>query len=117
MRTLVLMHNRKPVMTSVTPGPIKARINEWPDDDVDLYEVWSAPVDYSHLPAFDNTTEFAKTWAMECEFGSGIEPDQYLAPVPAFVVHHARAELIRIWQRRMAQRDPEFLPDPTRVAA
>ena len=73
MRNLVLMHNGKPMMTSVTPGPIKARILEWPDDDADLWTVHEVPVDYSHLQPADITEQFALTWALEYRFGDGIE--------------------------------------------
>lgn len=117
MRNLVLLHNGKVVMTSITAGPIKARIQEWPDDDVDLYQVYSAPVDYSHLPAFDDTESFAKTWAHEVEFCDGIEPHDYLAKVPPFVRHFAGATLTTLWQRWMAETDQSFIPGPIRQVA
>jgi hypothetical protein len=117
MRTLILMHNDKPMMASITAGPIRARILEWPDDDADLYRVWEVPTDYSHLPAGDITEQFAITWSMEFGFGDGIEPEDYLAPFPAFVRAAVRDKLARQWQRRMAEADPNFVPAVLRSVA
>jgi hypothetical protein len=111
MRSLVLHHEGAPLLVASTAGPIKQRIGEYPPDDVELFRVWSVPTnDDSVMPAFDITEQFAKTWALECAFGPGTEPHEYLAPIPAFVREHAGAELIRIWQRRRAETDADFMP-------
>lgn len=111
MRSLVLHHEGAPLLVSSTAGPIKSRIAEYPPDDIELFRVWSVPTDDDSMaPAADITEQFARTWAIDCTFGPGSEPHEYLAAVPPFVVHHCRAELIRIWQRRRAQADEAFMP-------
>lgn len=100
MRALVLHHEGAPLLVSFTAGPIKQRILELPPDDAELFQVWSVPTDETYAPAQDITVQFAKTWALECAFGPGTEPSEYLAPVPRFVEHNCRPELIRIWMRR-----------------
>lgn len=117
MRSLVLHHEGAPMLVSMTAGPIKARILEWPDDDADLFRVWSVPTDDSHTPAHDMTEQFAATWAKEFRFGLGIEPHDYLAPFPAFVRHHAERVLIGQWQSTVARADAEFIPNPMRRAS
>ncbi len=72
-----------------------------------IFEVWPSE---SLRPTTDVTVDFAKSWAIECQFAPGTEPHEYLADVPAFVLLHARDELIRIWQRRMAETDQSFMP-------
>lgn len=98
MRMLVLCHEGAPMLASVTPGPIKARILEWPIDDADLFQVWSVPADDSHAPAFDNTENFASEWAREFTWGDGIEPHDYLAPYPAFIREAIGAKLAEQWR-------------------
>jgi hypothetical protein len=66
------------MLVSVTAGPVKDRILAWPDDDADLWSIWSVPVDDSMTPAQDITKQFAETWAME--FGA--------KPLPAFIAAH-----------------------------
>jgi hypothetical protein len=120
MRILVLHHEGAPLLASFTAGPIKERILELPPDDADLFAVFEVPTDGSMMPSRDITEQFAKTWAIECEFGAGAEPEVYLALCPAFVLHHCRDELIRIWQRRRAAADESFMPavlSSARVAA
>jgi hypothetical protein len=72
------MHEGAPMLVSITARPIKDRIAEWPDDDADLWSVWSVPADDTMTPAHDITAQFAKTWAMDLKPG----------PVPAFVAAH-----------------------------
>jgi len=103
-RNLVLLHDRRPMMTSITPGPIRARILEWPEDDADLFTVWSVPIDDSMAQPHDITQQFALDWAAQLQFGDGIEPHDYLAPIPAFVRHACGAKLDAIWRSRMEQR-------------
>lgn len=111
MRTLVLMHNGKPMLTSITAGPVKRRILEMPDDDADLFAVWSCPTDDSlNLPA-DITQEFALTWAKEFRFGEGIEVADVLAPLPAFIRAVAGDKLIARWQAEIISALPN-LPNP-----
>ena len=110
MRSLVLMHEGAPMAVDISAGTIRQIIADHPADDVDLWSVWECPPAGSMQPSRDITEQFAKTWAIECEFGPGGEPHEYLAPIPAFVVLHARVELIRIWMRRQAQRDENFMP-------
>ena len=115
-RRLVLMMSGVPMMQSLTAAPIKARILEWPDDDADLFQIWTVP-EFSHLPASEITCEFATTWAIEFSFGDGIEPEDYLAPFPAFVRIAAREKLIHLWQKRMAERDDGFIAAVLRSVA
>ena len=103
-RNLVLLHDRRPMMTSITPGPIRARILEWPEDDADLFTVWSVPIDDSMAQPHDITQQFALDWVAQLQFGDGIEPHDYLAPIPAFVRHACGAKLDAIWRSRMEQR-------------
>ena len=110
MRYLVLMHEGAPMAVDTFAGPLRKIILDHPADDVDLWSVWECPPADSMQPSRDITGQFAKTWAIECEFGQGTEPHEYLAPIPAFVVLHARVELIRIWMRRQAQGDGGFMP-------
>jgi hypothetical protein len=112
MRSLVLLHEGAPMLISITASPIRKRILEMPDDDADCFTIWSVPADESlNLPA-DITAQFAETWAMEFEFGDGIEPAEYLAPFPAFVRELARDKLISKWQAQIID-----LPNPLRKAS
>src|SRR5690349_14015893 len=98
MRSLVLMHEGAPMLVSSTAGPIKRRILEMPEDDADLFTIWSVPTDDSmNLPA-DITEQFALTWAMEFQFGDGIERDEVLAPYPVFIREIAGDKLLAKWQ-------------------
>lgn len=122
MRTLVLLHDNRLMMASITATPIRARILEWPEDDAELFAVSEVPTDYSHLPPADITEQFAMTWALEFQFGEGIEPHDYLAPFPAFIRANCEERLTTIWQRRMAQRaqaasEGDFIPNPLREVA
>jgi hypothetical protein len=110
MRYLVLCHEGAPMAVDTFATSLRKIILDHPADDADLWSVWEVPPVGSMQPSRDITAQFAKTWAIECEFGRGTEPDQYLAPIPAFVLEHARDELIRIWQRRRAQHEPDFMP-------
>lgn len=115
MRTLVLMHEGAPMRLDIFPGPLREMITDHPDDDVDLWSVWSVPPVGSMASSFEMTADFAGTWAMEMATCATL--DHHIASAPAFVVLHARAELIRIWQRRMAERDENFVPVMLRSAA
>lgn len=117
MRSLVLLHEGAPTLVSVTAAAIKQRILEMPEDDADLWQVWSVPSDDSLAPAFDNTGQFALTWALEFEFGDGIEPHDYLAPFPAFIRLAVPDQLTRRWELWMAGRDQNFVPNPVRKVA
>jgi hypothetical protein len=111
MRSLVLMHNGKPMLTSITAAPVKRRILEMPDDDADLFAVWSVPADDSlNLPA-DITEQFALTWAKEFRFGDGIEKAEVLAPFPAFIREIAGDKLLAKWQADIVAALP-ILPNP-----
>lgn len=109
MRSLVLHHEGAPLLVASTAGPIKKRIGEYPPDDVELFRVWSVPTDDdSMMPALDITEQFARTWAMELATGATLEA--HIAAAPAFVVHHARGDLVKLWLRRAAEADPQFIP-------
>lgn len=111
MRSLVLMHEGAPVLTSVTATRIRRRILEMPDDDADLWQIWSVPSDDSlNLPA-DITEQFALTWAMEFPFGDGIEVAEVLAPFPAFIREIAGEKLMAKWQASIVEALP-ILPNP-----
>jgi hypothetical protein len=110
MRSLVLQHQSVPMLIEYTAGPIRQRILDYPPDDVELWNIWEVWPSETMRPSVDITVDFAKTWAMECAFEPGTEPDQYLRSVPAFILEHAREELIRIWQRRRAEHEPDFMP-------
>jgi hypothetical protein len=112
MRSLVLLHEGAPMLVSIGASSIRKRILEMPDDDADLFAIWSVPSDDSlNLPA-DITEQFALTWAMEFEFGDGIEPAEFLSPFPAFVREIARDKLIAKWQAQIID-----LPNPLRKAS
>lgn len=119
-RRLVLMMSGAPMMQSLTVTPIRVRILEWPDDDCDLFQVFTVP-EFSHTPAFDITEGFAENWGREIVndhgFGGGIEPEDYLAPLPAFVRTAAREKMVLLWQKRMAERDANFMPAVLRSVA
>jgi hypothetical protein len=66
------------MLVSITAGPLRDRIVEWPDDDADLWQVWEIPPMESMLPSSDITKQFAETWAKE--FGA--------KPLPAFIAAH-----------------------------
>lgn len=102
---------------SITAGGIRRVILEWPTDDCDLFRVFSVPDENSTNPAEDITERFALEWAMEIQFAEGIEPHDYLAPFPAFVRANCEERLTTIWQRRMAEADRNYLPDPVRQVA
>lgn len=108
MRHLVLMHEGDPVAVDTFAGPLRQIILEHPADDVDLWSIRSVPPTGSYAPSLDVTQQFAATWAMELATGDTLE--QHIAQAPAFVVEHARADLVRIWQRRQAESDQNFIP-------
>jgi hypothetical protein len=110
MRYLVLTFEGAPMAVDISAGQLRQIILDHPADDVDRWSVWEVPPTGSMQPSSDITEQFAKTWALDCNFDPGIEPGEYLRSIPAFVVEHARAELIRIWQRRRAEVDPDFIP-------
>lgn len=112
MRNLVLHHEGAPLLVASTAGPIKKRILEYPEDDADLFRVWSCPTDDDSLmPALDITEQFALTWAMEFSFGDGIERADVLAPYPAFVREIAGDKLIAKWQAEIVAALP-ITPNP-----
>lgn len=108
MRHLVLMHEGDPIAVDTFAGPLRQIILDHPDDDTDLWSVRSVPPTGSYAPSIDITAQFASTWAMELATGDTLE--QHLAGAPAFVVHHARRDLVKWWLRRTAQRDENFVP-------
>jgi hypothetical protein len=120
MRYLVLCHEGAPMAVDTFASTLRKIILEHPDDDVDLWSVWQCPPAGSLTQSVDITEQFARTWALECQFEPGNEPSEYLRSIPAFVSHHARAELIKIWMRRTARQDDGFMPavlTEARVAA
>lgn len=117
MRTLVLLHDNRLMMASITAIPIRARILEWPEDDAELFAVWEVPTDYSHLPPADITEQFALTWALEYRFGDGIDVADVLAPFPAFIRVTVGDKLMAKWRADMTAHAPIELPNPLRRAS
>lgn len=116
MRTLVLCHEGAPMAVDQFAGPLRRIILDHPDDDCDLWQVWSVPPHESHAVSEDITERFALDWAGEIindvGFSDGIEPHDYLAPFPAFVREVARDKLVAKWQAQIID-----LPNPLRKAS
>lgn len=108
MRHLVLCHEGAPMAVDTFAGPLRKIITEHPPDDVELWSIWEIPPTGSFAWAGDITKQFARTWAMELSTGATLEA--HIAAAPAFVVHHARVDLVRLWLRRTAEADPQFIP-------
>lgn len=107
MRHLVLCHEGAPMAVDTFAGPLRKLIEDHPADDVDLWSVWSVPPIGSMAPSVDITADFARTWAMEMATGATLEA--HIDAAPAFVVHHARVDLVKLWLRRTAS-DDGFVP-------
>lgn len=116
-RRLVLCHEGAPICWDITLGGIKNRILEYPDDDADLFQIWSVPSPARLNTAQDLTEQVAFGWAKEFEFADGDEPEMYLRFFPAFVRAAAREKLIALWQKSHAQQHEDFVPNPIRRSA
>lgn len=101
MRHLVLTFEGAPMAVDTFAGPLRKIILDHPSDDVDLWSVWEVPPAGSLAPSVEITAQFARTWAMEMATGATLE--QHIAAAPAFVVHHARMDLVKLWLRRPAE--------------
>lgn len=108
MRHLVLCHEGAPMAVDTFAGPLRKIIEDHPADDVDCWTVFEVPPTGSMRPSADITEQFARTWAMELATGATLEA--HIAAAPAFVVHHARGDLVKLWLRRAAEADPQFIP-------
>ena len=108
MRYLVLAFEGAPMAVDISAGSIRQIILDHPADDVELWSVWQCPPAGSLAPSVEVTAQFASTWAMELATGDTIE--DHIASAPAFVVHHARGDLVKWWLRRTAERDENFVP-------
>lgn len=121
MRTLLLCHEGAPMMHSVTVGPIRQRLLEWPADDVDLFSIWSVPGEDTMAPAFEMTERFAWQWALDLRWpfgvGTGAGMTQCMELLPVFVRVAARARLVAAWQRERARQDQSFIPAVLESAA
>jgi hypothetical protein len=115
-RRLILTLEGAPLCWGLTQGDIRKRINDYPDDDVDLLQVWEVPSHGSYAIAEDISKRFAFDWSKEFEYGDGIEPSDYLARFPAFVRSAARERLIKEWEAALAKRDGDFIPNFVRRA-
>lgn len=116
-RRLVLHVEGAPVCWDIGSSGIRNRILGYPDDFADMLKVWEVPSVALLVAAEDITERFAWDWSREFEFGDGIEPSDYLARFPAFVLEHVRIRLIQKWEAALAQRDSSFLPNPVRKAS
>lgn len=106
-RRLMLCLGGTPLCWGLMVGDIRARILDYPDDDVDALKVWEVPSHATYAVAEDITKRFAFDWSREFEFGDGIEPAEYLARFPAFVREHAGEQLQKQWAAAVARRDGE----------
>ena len=101
MRQLVLHHEGAPLCCGITVGEIRKAILHYPDDDADLFQVWSVPTADSMSSAEEITERFALEWSKEFDFGDGIEPADYLARFPAFVRARVSDRLIELWNEQV----------------
>lgn len=120
MRSLVLCHEGAPLLIDTFIGPLRSRILEYPDDDADLWQIWSVPPADSHAPSEDITEAKALEWASEIiaarGFGDGIEPADVLSPFPAFVRAMVADQLLARWQAEIVAALP-ITPNPLRRSA
>lgn len=108
MRYLVLTFEGAPMCADTFAGPLRKIIEDHPADDVDCWTVFEVPPTGSMRPSADITEQFARTWAMELATGATLEA--HIAAAPAFVVLHARGGLVKLWLRRTARADVDFIP-------
>lgn len=86
------------VAMGFTPAEIWNAIQQLHDDDVADMRVERLPGPRNMFQPQDRTWWIAASWAQQFEFGGGIEPEEYLAPFPAFVRYHLEAGLIAQWE-------------------
>jgi hypothetical protein len=102
-RLLVLVVDGDPVCWAHSAEALRALIGDYPDDDLELFKVWSLFNALSLAPPEDITKQFAKDWSELYEFGDGIEPSEYLARYPGFVRAHYGAELHAIFEKAVTR--------------
>lgn len=76
-RLYFLMHEGAPLLWGTTPGEIREAILQYPEDDADLFSVYTVPSSNKLSIATEVTQGFAEQWA------SRIKPGD---PMPAFVL-------------------------------
>lgn len=123
MRTLLVCREGAPLFPELTSGPVREYLRsiEGVDDPL-LYQIWHIEGIGHTAKTADITKRFAASWGREIEFGEGIEPEDYLAPFPAFVVANLRRQLVRRWNAEHASRarvitEIDFIPDALRRTA
>lgn len=108
MWQFLLTHEGAPMLVSRQDTVIRKAILEWPDDDADLWQVFSVPSENNHAIARDVTKQFAKTWALDFDFLEGADP---LAAYPAFV-REAIPELLAAQLRTRSTRTSFYQREP-----
>jgi hypothetical protein len=78
-RLYLLMHEGAPLMWGTTQGDIREAILSYPEDDADLFSVWTVPSPNKLSVSEEITTRFAQAWATRIDPGK---------PIPAFVLEH-----------------------------